>query len=205
MGAAAFHDGVAPEAPRVTVVNGPALRVDAARNADRIVEAAGVALEEVGPGVSLEEIARRAGVGVATVYRRFGNRDGLVRAVVARAFTDGVSGVAPAGDAWADLAGTVTAIVDAFAAHRVALSLSRGLFDVAAIDTYLATLDAPLQRARAAGAVRDELTARDVAAVVLMALAVTYAGDGERPAERRRYLALLLDGMRPAPTPLPPV
>ena len=192
---------------------GPVLRVDAARNADRIVEAAGLALEEDGPGVSLEEIARRAGVGVATVYRRFGNRDGLVRAVIARAFQDGLAGTPPAGDAWADLAGTVTAIVDAFAARRVALSLARGLFDVAgtrtsAIDAYLATLDAPLQRARAAGVVRDELTARDVAAVVVMALAVAYAGgSGRGPAghaERRRYLALLLDGMRPAPHPLPP-
>jgi AcrR family transcriptional regulator len=184
---------------------GPALRVDAARNADRIVEAAGIALEEVGPGVSLEEIARRAGVGVATVYRRFGNRDGLVRAVLARAFQSGVAGMTPTGDAWVDLAGTVTAVVDAFSAHRVALGLARGLFDVAAIDAYLATLDAPLRRARAAGVVRDELTARDVAAVVVMALAVVYAG-GDAPdgVRRRRYLALLLDGMRPAPAPLPP-
>jgi AcrR family transcriptional regulator len=182
------------------------LRVDAARNADRIVEAAGVAFEEDGPGVSLEEIARRAGVGVATVYRRFGSREGLVRAVIARAFREGVAGTAPAGDAWADLTGVITAIVDAFAAHRVALGLARGLFDVGAIDTCLTTLDAPLRRARAAGVVRDELTARDVSAVVIMALALVYAGgdgsDGVR--HHRRYLTLLLDGMRPGPATLPP-
>lgn len=176
-----------------------ALRVDAARNQDRIVEAAGRAFEQDGPGVSLEEIARRAGVGVATVYRRFGNRDGLVRAVVERAFRGGLAAAAPTGDAWADLTGLLTAVVDAFAGHRVALGLARGLFDVAAIGRYLAVLDAPLQRARAAGVVRPELAARDLAAVVVMALAVTDAEEDGRG----RALALLLDGLRPGPPPLP--
>ena len=60
------------------------LRLDAARNQERIVAAAAAAFAQLGADVTLEEVARRAGVGVATVYRRFRNRDLLVRAVVAR-------------------------------------------------------------------------------------------------------------------------
>ena len=59
------------------------LRLDAARNQERIVAAAAAAFAELGGDVTLDEVARRAGVGVATVYRRFRNRDQLVRAVVA--------------------------------------------------------------------------------------------------------------------------
>ncbi len=177
-----------------------ALRVDAARNVESITDAAGRAFEELGPGVSIEEIARRAGVGAATVYRRFGNRDGLVRAVVVRAFTDGMSSVVQTGDPWSDLESMITAVVEAFAGHLVALRLARGLFDVATLQAYLAALDAPLQRARAAGVVRPELVAKDVAAVVAMALTVAHHGG---PAGRRRYLALLLDGLRPGHPPLP--
>lgn len=173
------------------------MRVDAARNLDRIVDAAGRAFEDAGPGVTLDEVARRAGVGVATVYRRFGGRAGLVREVLVRAFRDGMATVEQTGDPWADLAGVVTAAVDAFAAHPVALGLARSAIDVATVQAYLAALDAPLQRARAAGVVRGELTARDVAAVVVMALAVAQHGSG------RRYLALLLDALRPGPARLP--
>jgi AcrR family transcriptional regulator len=58
------------------------LRLDAARNQERIVAAAAQAYAELGADVTLDEVARRAGVGVATVYRRFRNRDQLIRAVV---------------------------------------------------------------------------------------------------------------------------
>ncbi len=54
-------------------------RSDAVRNRARIVAAAVAAFDEVGPQVRLEDLAERAGVGVATVYRLFGGRDGLAR------------------------------------------------------------------------------------------------------------------------------
>ena len=57
------------------------LRADARRNRDQLVDAAGALFAERGPDVPMEEIARRAGVGVGTLYRRFPDRDALVRAV----------------------------------------------------------------------------------------------------------------------------
>lgn len=179
------------------------LRADAVRNHERILLAAEAAFAELGPGAALDEVARRAGVGVATVYRRFGTRDGLVRAVLVHAFR---TEVAPAlctatDDPWADLVGALEATVKAFAARTAVLKLARGLIDGDTVSAYLTALDGPLRRARAAGVVRPELHARDLAAVVLMALAAGH----EDPAggARRRYLALLADGLRPGNPPLP--
>jgi AcrR family transcriptional regulator len=56
-------------------------RADAARNYDKIVAAAGEAFGERGASTSLEEIARRAGVGIGTLYRNFPNRQALLEAV----------------------------------------------------------------------------------------------------------------------------
>ncbi|AKU17723.1 TetR/AcrR family transcriptional regulator [Luteipulveratus mongoliensis] len=58
------------------------LRADARRNQEQVLEAARKVVLERGPGAPLDEIARVAGVGIATLYRRFGDRDGLLKAVV---------------------------------------------------------------------------------------------------------------------------
>ena len=63
------------------------LRADAQRNLGRILEAASAAYSEVGPDVTIDEIARRAGVGHGTVCRRFPTKDAL-RAAVIRARLD---------------------------------------------------------------------------------------------------------------------
>lgn len=185
------------------------LRLDAARNQERIVVAAATAFAELGAEVTLEEVARRAGVGVATVYRRFGNRDQLVRAVVTRVLTAEIEPVATAetDDPWRDLAATLEASVAAVAAHRTVVDLAHsiGAIDVDLVDRYLHRLDRLLARARTAGLVRPELEPDDVAAAVVMLLSTVRNDGTDTPAgDWRRYLALLLDGMRPAPTPLPP-
>jgi AcrR family transcriptional regulator len=181
------------------------LRLDAARNQERIVAAAAQAYAELGADVTLDEVARRAGVGVATVYRRFRNRDQLIRAVVMHVLADEIEPVAAVetDDPWRDLAATVEATVAAVAAHRevVALAHQAGAIDVDVVDRYLHRLDRLLTRARAAGLVRPELEPRDVTVAVVMVLATVR--HGENGGGWRRYLALLLDGMRPAPHPLP--
>src|SRR5439155_5738234 len=58
------------------------LRADARRNLDRILEAASDAFAELGPDVTIDEIARRAGVGHGTVFRRFPTKDALYAAVI---------------------------------------------------------------------------------------------------------------------------
>jgi AcrR family transcriptional regulator len=57
------------------------LRADARQNYQRLVEAAAGAIGELGPNVGLEEVARRAGVGIGTLYRHFPNRQALLEAV----------------------------------------------------------------------------------------------------------------------------
>ena len=56
-------------------------RADGARNRTRLIEVAKAAFTEIGPDVSLEEIARRAGVGIGTLYRHFPTRDAVLEAV----------------------------------------------------------------------------------------------------------------------------
>jgi AcrR family transcriptional regulator len=57
------------------------LRADARQNYERLIAAAAAAIAELGPNVSLEEVARRAGVGIGTLYRHFPNRQALLEAV----------------------------------------------------------------------------------------------------------------------------
>lgn len=64
------------------------LRADARRNHEQVLAAAREVFVEQGAGAPLEEVARRAGVGIATLYRRFGDREALLRAVVLHALED---------------------------------------------------------------------------------------------------------------------
>jgi AcrR family transcriptional regulator len=57
------------------------LRADARQNYERLIEVAATSISELGPNVSLEEVARRAGVGIGTLYRHFPNRQALLEAV----------------------------------------------------------------------------------------------------------------------------
>jgi AcrR family transcriptional regulator len=75
---------IPPDSCRVTVM---AMRADARRNLEQLLTAARDLIAERGAGVPLEDVARRAGVGIATLYRRFPDRDALLRAVVLDALT----------------------------------------------------------------------------------------------------------------------
>ena len=71
-----------------------ALRADAKRNRDALLESAGQAFAEHGTAASLEDVARRAGVGIGTLYRHFPTRDALVEA----AYRHGVEQLCEAAD-----------------------------------------------------------------------------------------------------------
>jgi AcrR family transcriptional regulator len=180
------------------------LRSDASRNYGRILDAAAEAFEQGGRTVSLDEIAARAGVGVATVYRRFRTREELIAAVAEHVFVADIATAVVEGgpDEWTDLVATLNGTVDAFAAHPVLVGLAResAVFDLSAKTEYLAAVERVLDRARDAGAIRPELTVKDVTAVVVMALAMVRSVGA---ADARRYLALLVDGMRPSEHRLP--
>ena len=192
------------------------LRADAARNRARILEAARAAFAEGGLDVGVEEIARRAGVGKGTLYRRFPTKESLVLAIFDDRLADLERFAAAAGeepDAWEALAG--------FLADAARLQAdNQGFFEVVAAQgggvltpelrgRFLAVLAAPLRRAQEAHCVREDLVPADVTLLVRMLGATTRPlPDGQPMEDRwRRYLGLLLDGLRPAaatPLPAPP-
>jgi AcrR family transcriptional regulator len=182
-------------------------RADAQRNAERVVRAALAAFEELGAAVSLEEVARRAEVGIATLYRLFGNRDGLVRAAFTTFFVEELEPLARAAreadDPWIGLRSALGASVDALAAHRVLMKAAReaGAISVDIVERFLVPLGDVLAAAQRRGDVRDDLVIRDLAAVIVMALATAHRDGAD---DRRRYLGLLLSGMRPSEEELPP-
>ncbi|MCF6476080.1 TetR/AcrR family transcriptional regulator [Nonomuraea sp. MG754425] len=183
-------------------------RADALRNADKIVRAAIAILRERGPEVSLEEVARQAGIGSATVYRRFGDRDGVIRAAFQTYFAEEVEPLVLAARDAADpgeaLAEALAAAVATLAAHHGLLKAARqsGAFTVDIVARFMGPLGAVLARAQRAGQVRADLLVRDLAAIVVMALATAHPGDAAQH-DARRYLALLLSGLRPSDDDLP--
>ncbi|HVW90052.1 MAG TPA: helix-turn-helix domain-containing protein [Gaiellaceae bacterium] len=178
------------------------LRADAQRNLDRILEAAADAFAELGPDVAIDEIARRAGVGHGTVFRRFPTKDAL-RAAVIRAHLGELLERAREFAASED-AGTA---LDEFVWYAAAvLRRDRALFEgvekCSFDDEVTATkqelhdvVNKLIRRARKAGAIRRELDAQDVGALV--GAAIGAAMHAERPDAWRRYVRVVLDGLRP--------
>ncbi|WP_170223219.1 TetR/AcrR family transcriptional regulator, partial [Nonomuraea turkmeniaca] len=158
-------------------------RADALRNAHKIARAAVATLREHGPDVSLDEIARRAGIGSATLYRRFGDRDGVMRAAFQTYFAEEIEPLVLAAhdapDAGQALAEALTATVATLAAHRGLLKAAKesGAFTVDITARFMGPLGAVLTRAQQHGQVRTDLIVRDLAAIVVMALATAHPDD----------------------------
>lgn len=194
------------------------LRADARRNHEAIVAAAREAFAEVGPDVPLEEVARRAGVGASTLYRRFSGREDLVAAVFTDYFDEHIEPLLSRAVADPDpgrgLVTVLEGIAGAVVHHREVLRMAKdaGAFSVDVVARFLDPLEALLARARAAGVVRDDLVARDLPVLVVMVVATAVGFDDRggpvEPHRWDRYLALLLDALAPgakrAPLPAPP-
>ncbi|MET8980556.1 TetR/AcrR family transcriptional regulator [Streptomyces sp. NPDC004539] len=191
----------------------PRPRADALRNRERIVAAAREMLTEFGPEVPLDEIARRAGVGNATVYRNFPDRQALVREVVCsvldRMSRAGEEALAADGDAFAALERFVHVSAD----ERVSAlcPMISASFDedhpdlVAARDRVEGIITEVMDRAKAAGRLREDVGPGDVMIVVAQ-LSRPPAGTMCASADRfiHRHLQLFLDGLRaPAVSELP--
>jgi AcrR family transcriptional regulator len=180
------------------------LRADARRNRDRVLEAARAAFGAEGSDVSLDEIARRAGVGAGTVYRHFPTKEALFEAVVR--------------DRMGELVEEARALLDdpdpgrAFSSFVERLgregALKRDLVEALAYDgIHLQFGEAPilraltdalgelLRRAQHVGAVRSDISVDDVVALLAgAAYAICHSGaDDERT---RRLLAIMYDGLR---------
>jgi AcrR family transcriptional regulator len=145
------------------------LRADAQRNLDRLLDVAGECFAERGLDVSIDEIARRAGVGHGTVFRNFPSKDALVVAVVNKQISE-LADVARAAlenpDAWEGFAG--------FFRHGAAL-YAKNVGLIAGVERCEGTaekgelgraVEELVERAQRSGALRPDVTAQDVMMLV---------------------------------------
>lgn len=190
------------------------LRADAERNRRLIIDAAAGVFAERGLLAGFDEIARAAGVGVGTVYRRFPDRDDLIDALFAERIEAMVELAAEAAeledDPWAALARFLERSVAAQAGDRgLAEALGDGLRGrrrlEAARGRMVPAVEALLVRARLAGVVRPDVEVLDLATIGNMLVLVA---NDSNPELWRRYLPIVLDGLRrrpdSAPLTLPP-
>lgn len=181
------------------------LRADARRNREKILAAAAAAFGESGLDSQVEDIARRAGVGVGTVYRHFPTKDALVTALADAYFARLADTVEAAllegGDPWdvfaaaiwrgAELAVTDVAWCEIMAGH------ARAADGTLPAQQRLATATATLlERAQAAGRMRADATAQDVRTLMCGLGHVATAQRAGDPLDWRRYLEIGLDGLR---------
>ncbi|MEX3107765.1 TetR/AcrR family transcriptional regulator [Streptomyces sp. V2] len=180
-------------------------RADALRNRERIVTAAREMLTEFGPEVPLDEIARRAGVGNATVYRHFPDRQALVREVVCsvldRTARAGREALDEDGDPFAALERFVHVTADervSALCPMLSESFDEDHPDLAAASGRVEEIVTELMdRAKAAGQLRGDVGSGDVM-IAVSQLSRPPAGTGCVVADRfvHRHLQLFLDGLR---------
>lgn len=189
------------------------LRADARRNREELLEVARQVIREQGVDTSLREIARRAGVGIATLYRHFPTREVLIADIVGGGIrrlnnrAAELSAAKPAGEALADWLADMASRIGPYqglpaAMHDAVASDGSPLSEPCA--ELMSAGGTLLARAQADGAVRADVAFPDVftAVVAISAIATRSGLDASA-----RVLAVYLDGLRTAGAPgaAPPV
>jgi len=190
------------------------LRADARRNRDRVLAVAAEMFAEQGLDVGVAEIARRAEVGSATLFRHFPTKEALIAAVFEQrleefeTILDGVEEIEDPQEAFRTmmvrvvraqvrdraLVQSLINVVSTFAQPRIEEHIRRVTAEVGAV----------LQRAQEAGVVRDDVIPEDLMALCC-GVASANCAELERPDLVERYLGVILDGLRAEqPTPLHP-
>jgi AcrR family transcriptional regulator len=188
------------------------LRADAARNRARLLAAAQAVFAERGLDATMDEVARRAGVGVGTAYRRFRNRDDLIAALFEERLEQFMTHLDDAladDDPWRALSSFLQRSMEMQAEDRgfkeLLLQSAEGRERMLRFRAHIRPLVGELiRRARDAGELRRDVAEDDVLLVSLMTGAVADFAAAVEPQLWRRALGLLLDGLRAAgATPLP--
>lgn len=201
---------------RVTSKAGSSLRADAQRNRDRILAAAAECFTVTGADTPVEEIAAAAGVAVGTLYRRFPDRQALIRGVALMNFAETVSEVQAAAEeeptGWDALVRIFGQSQHLRLAMRFALDLpsARTVLqddaEAAVLKRQMAAVfEQVVQKAQAEGSMRTDIGTGDVAmAFVFLARRITAPHIEAAPMSSQRLLALMLDALRAGPRePLP--
>jgi AcrR family transcriptional regulator len=209
-----FSPDVALAPPAATAVAAPAattppaesrgLRADATRNRVAILSAAREVFAEQGLQAPLEEIARRADVGIATLYRRFPTRERLVAAALVGKISQYAAAARQAlanPDAWAGFADLVSRICELQATDRgLAELLSMTLPASDEVEQLRTQAHADVielvERAKSAGRLRADFAIEDLMLVVIANSAVAQITGPDAPDAWRRFAALVLDAFQ---------
>ncbi|MCU1658847.1 MAG: hypothetical protein JWO57_3503 [Pseudonocardiales bacterium] len=184
------------------------LRADAVRNHAQLLRAARDVFVVRGPGVALDEIARRAGVGIGTLYRRFPDRKALMRAVVLDALThtreEADRALAEAPDGFTALARYMHAVLEIRVAAVIPVLLDELDLDGAELGPEREASAAAVQRiidtAHEDGSLPEDVTFGDVG-TLLVRLSRPMPGPFTEELDNRlahRHVDLLIEGLRPS-------
>jgi AcrR family transcriptional regulator len=199
---------------------GRPLRRDAEQNRQRILAAAAELFTERGLDATLDDVARAAGVGVGTVYRRFPDKESLVSEL----FKDRIDALVTvadeactATDPWHGLVTFLGFIASAMAGDQGLRQLMMfGTYDRVQVcyarDRMRPVLTKLVERAQASGDLRQDFQATDLKMIAFMLASIAEYAAPATADVWRRYLVMLIDGLRPArdrvtelPVPAPSV
>jgi len=180
-----------------------AQRRDAIRNRGLLVAAGREVFAEGGPDASLEEIARRAGVGIGTLYRHFPSREALIEAI----YSEHIGEVQAAAeeavateDAWSGLVAFLEHVLELQAQYlplRSAFLQQRTGAIAERRKQIRPLLERCVERAREQGSIREDVTVADVSLALWSFAPILEATAAIAPDAWRRHLRILLDGLRP--------
>jgi AcrR family transcriptional regulator len=185
----------------------PPLRSDAARNRLSILESAERVFALRGLGASMEEIADAAGLGVGTIYRRFGSKAALIDALFDQRLAESLELIRDRADrptAWEGLCEVMRSFVAIQTSNRALQELIFTSTDDAArrlrerVEPLLTDI---IDRAKAEGALRADFAATDIAILTNSISRLALASSPHGPGLAQRHLELLLKGLGPTPDP----
>jgi AcrR family transcriptional regulator len=193
--------------PDALAAGPPRMRADARRNRERIIQAAREAFAEDGADTQMDDVARRAGVGVGTLYRHFATKDLLIGELVRVKLSDFAAVVRArleqGGDPWETFRGAVldqATVMASDAVHQsmVFASTPESVAQAqSGIDAIQEARGEVLRRAKDAGVIREDFTVDDIR-TMMCGLGSMMAADrlGVMPYDWRRQLEFTLDGVR---------
>ncbi|WP_123667228.1 TetR/AcrR family transcriptional regulator [Actinocorallia herbida] len=189
------------------------LRRDAERNRERIIDAARSAFASDGIEISMASVARAAGVGIATLFRRFPTREDLIDAVFAdtmHGYVEAVETALADPDPWHGFTGYVETVSAMQAADRGFAELLTMTFPTATLmeterhRAYTGFLTL-VERAKTTGRLREDFVSQDLVLLLMANAGVIAATRTAAPDSWRRLIGYLLQAFAAPPTaPLPP-
>jgi AcrR family transcriptional regulator len=180
------------------------LRADAARNRAAIVAVARDVFAEQGLEAPLEAIAARAGVGIATLYRRFPTREKLVAAALigkVAEYAEAADQALAVADPWAGFAGFVLRICELQVGDRglsdlLSMTLSADEQVEQLRQTANGRVVTLIERAKAAGCLRQDFAGEDLVLLLIATASVIHVTRADAPGAWRRFVFLMLDAFR---------